>query len=314
MEEKKTRTEWHPAFVNAMEIEFRDNAGDLHFTPEYNLTKKPLEVDLLVVRKDPGTVIKNEIGRIFKDHNIFEYKSPDDSMNIDTFYKTIAYACLYKVEEKERDAEGRIIHRQPEDITITMVRHSKPEALFDDLAKRNIKIIQESPGIYSVGRIIGFDVQIIVSGELSLEHHTWLQSLQRNIQFDNLDKVYESMVTAKDETIKKRMLSYMDFISKENSDVTKRWKEESDMGEGLAMLMEPELKEAENKGIEKGREEGREELKAEMIKQMYRDGISIEYIKKLTGVSYDTIDALTKEVDNEGISLEFGYNEDEYEQ
>ena len=85
------------------------------------------------------------------------------------------------------------------------------------------------------------------------------------------------------------------------------------MGEGLAMLMEPELKEAENKGIEKGREEGREELKAEMIKQMYRDGISIEYIKKLTGVSYDTIDLLTKEVDNEGISLEFGYNEDEYE-
>ena len=194
-----------------------------------------------------------------------------------------------------------------------MVRHSKPEALFDELAKRNIKIVRESPGIYSVGRIIGFDVQIIVSGELSLEHHTWLQSLQRNIQFDNLDRVYESMVTAKDETIKKRMLSYMDFISKENSDVTKRWKEESDMGEGLAMLMEPELKEAENKGIEKGREEGREELKAEMIKQMYRDGISIEYIKKLTGVSYDTIDLLTKEVDNEGISLEFGYNEDEYE-
>ena len=39
---------------------------------------------------------KNEIGTIFRGHNVIEYKSPDDGMTIDDFFKTLGYACLYK--------------------------------------------------------------------------------------------------------------------------------------------------------------------------------------------------------------------------
>lgn len=31
-----------------------------------------------------------------KKYNAIEYKSPEDSMTIDAFYKTVGYACLYK--------------------------------------------------------------------------------------------------------------------------------------------------------------------------------------------------------------------------
>ena len=53
------------------------------------LNTKPLEVDLLVIKKDPDIQITNEIGKLFRGHNIIEYKSPLDHLNIDTFLKRV---------------------------------------------------------------------------------------------------------------------------------------------------------------------------------------------------------------------------------
>ncbi len=56
--------------------------------------------------------------------NIVEYKSPEDHMNIDTFYKAGAYGCLYK-------AYGESINEHPaDDITISIIRDTRPEGLF----------------------------------------------------------------------------------------------------------------------------------------------------------------------------------------
>ena len=40
--------------------------------------------------------IQKNIGRIFRQYNIIEYKSPEDNLDIDDFYKVYAYACIYK--------------------------------------------------------------------------------------------------------------------------------------------------------------------------------------------------------------------------
>ena len=93
-----TDIQWHPGFVSAMELELIDYKGMLYFDSEHNLSKKPLQIDLLVIKKDRPVEITNEIGRIFKKYNVMEYKSPDDSLNIDTFCKVQAYEALYKSE------------------------------------------------------------------------------------------------------------------------------------------------------------------------------------------------------------------------
>ena len=90
------KIQWHPAFCAAAELELRSNKGDLEFKREYNLSKKPLQMDLLIIEKRKGVQIQNEIGKIFRGHNIIEYKSPDDGMTIDDFFKTLGYAFLYK--------------------------------------------------------------------------------------------------------------------------------------------------------------------------------------------------------------------------
>ncbi len=101
-----TKIQWHPGFVSAMNLELCENRNDLIYEREYNLNTKPLEIDLLVIKKDKDVQIINEIGKLFRGHNIMEYKSPEDELNIDTFYKSGAYASLYKsygetVDKKE---------------------------------------------------------------------------------------------------------------------------------------------------------------------------------------------------------------------
>ena len=68
----------------------------LTFDPEHQLSKEPLRMDMLIIKKDPEAVIDVDIGSIFRGHNIVEYKSPADSLTIDDLYKTIGYAFLYK--------------------------------------------------------------------------------------------------------------------------------------------------------------------------------------------------------------------------
>lgn len=90
------KIQWHQAFTAAVWLEFSENRDNLIYEKEYNLNTKPLEINLLVIKKQRHSHIYNEIGRLFRGHNILEYKSPEDHLNIDSFYKAIAYACLYK--------------------------------------------------------------------------------------------------------------------------------------------------------------------------------------------------------------------------
>ncbi len=58
-----TKIQWHPGFVAAMNLELAENREDLVFEKEYNLNTMPLEIDLLVIKKEKNVHISNEIGR-----------------------------------------------------------------------------------------------------------------------------------------------------------------------------------------------------------------------------------------------------------
>ncbi|MGN0340945.1 MAG: hypothetical protein ACI4D0_10685, partial [Lachnospira sp.] len=97
MKDSPEKIQWHPAFAGAIELEFRDAHKYVIIQQEYNLSKEPIRIDLLISRKDGNfRRFNNEIGHIMKSYNIIEYKSPEDSLNIDDYYKTIGYASLYK--------------------------------------------------------------------------------------------------------------------------------------------------------------------------------------------------------------------------
>jgi hypothetical protein len=123
----KEKIQWHPGFVAATELEFRKNRDDLDFNPEYSLSKRPLAIDILI-KKKRDVAIENEIGRIFRVHNVLEYKSPEASLNIDNYYKTVAYACLYKaLGEHVNDIKA-------DEVTVSIFREMCPKGLLAELA------------------------------------------------------------------------------------------------------------------------------------------------------------------------------------
>ena len=106
---------------------------------------KPKEIDVLIIKKKPQDQIRKNIGRIFKGHNIVEYKSPDDYLSIDDFYKVYGYACFYKSDTQ------KVNSIQANDITITFVCHKCPRELLKYLTEeKKFRVTKYEPGIYYI--------------------------------------------------------------------------------------------------------------------------------------------------------------------
>ena len=48
---KSTLLQWHPAFYAGIQIEFAEEAEKLQFENEHQLSKKPLGIDVLIIKK-----------------------------------------------------------------------------------------------------------------------------------------------------------------------------------------------------------------------------------------------------------------------
>lgn len=179
MEPKKKETDatyWHPAFFADIQIELKDDADNLIFENEHQLGKNPMEIDVLIIKKEKARPVKKNIGRIFKKYNIVEYKGPGDSLSIDDYYKVYGYTCFYKADVPYVNSIS------VNELTITFVSEKYPRKLIQHLETvRNFVVEITEPGIYFVkGDII--PIQIIVTGRLSETENLWLKSLTNNLR------------------------------------------------------------------------------------------------------------------------------------
>ena len=226
--------QWHPAFCSAMELELRENKNDLIYEREHNLSRMPLKIDFLVIKKRKDAVIKNEIGDFFLGNNIFEYKSPKDDINAGTFFKALSYAYLYNAEENQVED---ILNA---DTTISLVRENKPEKLLNQL-KKLYRVTEEAPGIYRINGMI-FPMQIIVTKELDKKMHLWVTSLTRSLSAEQVQKLLGSYTALDDETDMKNADSIINVASQANIELFKKMIQEGDqMCEELKELLAPEI-------------------------------------------------------------------------
>ncbi|MCF2693996.1 3-isopropylmalate dehydrogenase, partial [[Ruminococcus] gnavus] len=169
--EEAKMLQWHPAFFAEIQIELQEDAEHLIFENEHQLGTKPKEIDVLIIKKDKGRVIRKNIGRIFRQHNIVEYKSPLDYLSIDDFYKVYGYTCFYKSDTSQMDSIPI------EELTITLVTGKYPRKLMHHLKTTlRYQVKKAESGIYYVtGDKI--PIQIIVTKELTEAENLWLKSL-----------------------------------------------------------------------------------------------------------------------------------------
>ena len=172
---------WHPGFYGAAELEFLSNKGALEFQREFNLSKEPIRMDLLIIKKLANIRTKNELGHIFKKFNVIEFKSPDDSLSIDDYFKTVGYAGLYK-------GLGNTVDQIPADeLTISIFRESYPREMFGAMKDWGLEINEHYPGIYYIsGKRMPFDTQIVVTKQLNKETHRALRILSKHVNEDDV--------------------------------------------------------------------------------------------------------------------------------
>ena len=171
----KDTIQWHPAFQASIQIEFEAEAEKLTFEPEHLLSKKPMQMDELIIKVTENKAIHKNIGRIFKRYNIIEYKSPDDNLTINDFYKVYGYCCFYQSDT------DKICEIPPEELTITFICNHFPRKMVQHLKEfRGLNIIHVEAGIYYITGD-AFPMQLLVTKELDSKENLWLQSLRNNM-------------------------------------------------------------------------------------------------------------------------------------
>ena len=168
--------QWHPAFQAVLQIELEDEKEYLQFHEEFNLTKKPLQIDTLIIKESDRKITKS-IGRIFSRYNIVEYKNPGASFGINDFFKVNGYACLYQ-------AAGREPKIQPSEITVTLVVNQYPDKLITFLRETyGSDITEKFPGIYYISKLL-FKFQLLIIHQLSPVETIWLSRLRSDLEIE----------------------------------------------------------------------------------------------------------------------------------
>ena len=267
MTQKKKETDatyWHPAFYAGIQIELEDDADNLVFENEHQLGTKPMEIDVLIIKKETDRPVKKNIGRIFKKHNIIEYKSPDDSLNVDDFYKVYGYTCFYK-------ADARYVNSIPADeLTITFVAEKYPRKLIEHLKNvKKYRVEEKEKGIYYVyGDLI--PIQILITKKLSAEENLWLKSLTNKLnETAAAEKLIENYMDHKESSLHRSMI---ETIMRANQ---KLFQEVNGMSDIFMEIVQEKFDRKLKEEVDKVVEEAVEEATEKAVKEKLTERISL---------------------------------------
>ena len=294
MKNAPDKLQWHPAFCAAAGLEFHEDIERLELKPEYNLSKEPIRIDLLIIKEESDRRIKNEIGHIMRIYNVIEYKSPEDALTIDDFYKTVGYACLYK-------GYGEYVDAVPiNELTISIFRETRPEKMFLTLQKQGHTIEEKYPGIYYVTEHLPFPAQIIVTHELEPGEHRSLRILSNHAKKEDVEEFLrkaERMNTPRD---RQNVEAVLQVSVRANDELYREIRRDANMCDALRELMKDDLEDARKLGESEGEVRGEARGKAmgevvgeaKIILKMNRSGMSPENIASITGKDLDEINAI----------------------
>ena len=212
-----------------------------------------------ILQWHPAFQAAMQIGRIFKRYNILEYKSPEKSHTVNSFFKVVSYAGLLQ-SNTQREQEI-----PPEEITITLIGDRYPRRLLAYLKRQHrIRIEQAYPGIYYVEGML-FPMQVVVQRELDKGENVWLSRLRQNLQMREDVEALARAYKGKDGN--PLYSAVMDLIVRAN------WKI---------------YEEGEKKGRAEGRSEGRYESLRNLLKNS--PSLKLEEGARLLGFSQEMLE------------------------
>ena len=215
-------------------------------------------------------------------------------LNYDVFLKGIAYAYLYKSSETYVD------EIELEDVTLTFIRQRRPVKLFKKLKAEKFIIEEKWKGIYYISKEGTIRIQIIVSKELSLKNHIWMNSLSEKISLKQATELINVTQELEQLDDKNYADSLWEIVATVNEQIIEKAMEEERMCEALARIMKPEIDKIVNKAVEDGFNDGFNDGvgngKMEVFKNMIKNGVSRELAQKCAELSDELVEKALKEI------------------
>ena len=258
------KIQWHPGFYSGLELELREYREYLEFNTEYELSRKPLRMDILIIKKNSNVIIDNPLADFYKTYNIIEYKSPDDGLTIDDFYKVIGYALIYK-------GLGKTVNKIPKsELSISFYRDSYPRELIQKLHAEGALVEKKKNGIYFIDGIIEIPIYIFVISELDKEHYLALKILKKNASEQDVRQFTSRAWMYASPGDRNNIQAVLEVSTAANMGLYSRIKEDDIMGSALDDLMKDKYEEHERIGIEKGIEQGIEQERLSSVRNVMR--------------------------------------------
>jgi hypothetical protein len=285
MDMNKPRSEkfqWHPAFLQAIQLELIDYKDSLQFKYEHQLATEPLRIDLLIIKKSPGLAIDKNIARIFRTDNILEFKSPGDYLSVKDFLKVYAYACLYAAITPNVEFSG---------ITLTLIEQRHPRELISYLTgERGYRVEETGPGIYTAkGDYL--PIQIIETKRLSEEENLWLKSLTNDLEAGAARVILEGRKEAPlsacmDVLLRANPEAFLEAWNMANS--TRTFEEVFTEAGIIPQWIERGLKQ----GLERGKKEGEEKKARAIARNLLAKGWTVEDVAETTELPLEKVRSL----------------------
>lgn len=272
---------WHDAHHEALQLEFYEYEDVLEFIKEHELSQEALRMDTLIIKKLKDIQIDKNIGNIFRNHNIVEYKSEQDNFNFWDFQKVLGYAHIYSSFERV----------QMSDITISISLTIYPRELIKILkSEHGFTVDDIGSGIYYLyGGAV--PIQILESKKLSEDENLFLRNLRSNLVGDDM---YKTMQAYKERKPLDDKNVFLDRIVKANPNA---FMEAMNMfTEGVRDIF---LEGADRYGWLNDRDSNQKLEKAkEIAKKMLKRGDSPSEVADITGLPIDIIIEISNQMQN----------------
>jgi hypothetical protein len=270
------------AFFAAIQLELEQYRDILEFQSEFQLNDEPLRIDV-IIKKVKDVVIEKNIARIFKIHNLVEYKSPEDTLSVYDFYKVMGYAYNYLSDPKRKASVTSL--------TITLAASKYPRELIKCLKEvHEYRVEETTSGIYRVtGDII--PIQIIVSPQLTETDNLWIKGLSHGLNMRSTDIILKE---ARQKGSEPLIRAYLYAVLQANPQAAK---EVIKMSDGT-LTLDDVLEEIgwttrwEQKGEVRGEAKGEAKGKHIVAQNLLKKGWSVEETAETAELDLDTVKSL----------------------
>ena len=275
MEEEAGRVEYHYGFYGAVHVEYEPSGVDMEYLQEHELGDKPVRLDMLLLKKESVPLV-DPIGSFFRIHNVLDYKSPEDGLTIDDFYKAQGYALIYK-------SLGKTVNAIPlHELTVSIFRHAFPREMLKMLEESGLKVKETYPGIYKIIGSLNVPTQVIVTNRLPKGEYEAFKALTENADKDDILKLLGMIENTSDPKMAEYVSEVLHVSIAVNEGLFNEIKEAGIMTEAVERVFKKEF------------DQTRKETEDQIIVNMLRENVAVDKIVLYTKATVERIAAVAK--------------------